>query len=201
MGKGPQKYEIRASYDERNIAVYAAFDSHIADVAIQQQKLLPPFLLDRMTWIKPSFLWLMYRSEWGTRAGMGRVLQIWIDRKAWEGALREAVLTTPEPHVYPDAKKWRKQLERARVRVQWDPERDLRNVRQDYKSIQVGITPALTGDYAKKWIRRIEDKTDLVQRVGALVAQGKHREAEALLPAERPYVVDAGIRKALGMTE
>ena len=27
------------------------------------------FSLDRMSWIKPNFLWMMFRSGWGTKEG------------------------------------------------------------------------------------------------------------------------------------
>lgn len=50
-------YQIRADFNEREIAVYAKFEPVIANTAITHQKLLPPFAYDRMTWIKPSFLW------------------------------------------------------------------------------------------------------------------------------------------------
>jgi hypothetical protein len=97
-------FEIRADYNDKEIAVFAAFGSIIAEKAIASQKLLPPFAYDRMTWIKPSFLWLMYRSEWGNKAGMERILKIWIRRQDWDAALTEAILTTPEKHVYDNPK-------------------------------------------------------------------------------------------------
>jgi hypothetical protein len=28
---------------------------------------VPPFKVDRMTWVKPSFLWMTYRSGWATK--------------------------------------------------------------------------------------------------------------------------------------
>ena len=193
------KYEIRALYNAQHIAVYAAFCPSIADAAIKAQKLLPPFTYDRMTWIKPSYLWLMYRSEWGQKDNMQRVLRIWLKRSDWELALKEAVLTTPEVHVYNDAKKWRKQLDKARIRVQWDPERDIRNNHQSFKSIQVGITAALSETYAKKWISKIEDVTPLTQQLRSLVFARQFDQALSLLPKEQVYRVSSEIEKILGM--
>lgn len=193
------RYEIRANYTEKHIAVYSAFSSSIADIALENQKLLPPFSYKRMTWIKPSYLWMMYRSDWGGRAGMERILCIWIERSKWESALKEAILTTPENHVYSDAKKWRKLLEKARIRVQWDPERDIKNRRLDYKSIQVGITSSLSEEYAKRWIFKIEDMTEQTRKISSLVFQRKYEEAKLLLPEERKYIVNTEIHKSLGM--
>ncbi|UII26730.1 DUF4291 domain-containing protein [Fulvivirga maritima] len=193
------KYEIRALYNDKSIAVYSAFSDSIADVAIQNQKLLPPFTYSRMTWIKPSFLWMMYRSDWGNRAGMNRILRIWINRKDWEAALKEAILITPEPHVYKNHKGWRAKLEKARVRVQWDPERDIENQRLDFKSIQVGITEKLSEVYAKKWISKIEDVTSLTHEMQGLVLRKNLSEAKKLLPVEIKYPVNKEIIASLGM--
>lgn len=193
------KCHIRAEYDERTISVYQAFSPSIADPAMKAQKLVSPFSYDRMTWIKPSFLWLMYRSNWATSAGMERILKIRIQRKNWDAALEEAVLTTPELHVYPDAKKWRVLLDRSRVRVQWDPERDIMNNRMEYKSIQVGITKHLCEEYGKKWIVSIEDCTDLARKIRSLLDQGKIEGARKLLPEERLYPANDRIRSALGI--
>ena len=199
MATNQKKYQIRADYNDRTIAVYAAFDASIADVAVSQQKLLSPFSYQRMTWIKPSFLWLMYRSEWGKRPGMERILRIWVNRTDWDKALEEAILTTPEKHVYPDAKKWRKMLDKARIRVQWDPERDVKNQRLEFKSIQVGITAALSEQYAKRWITKIEDCTELTRSIRTCVYQRDFHAAEKLLPAEKNYLVNDRIAHALGM--
>ena len=58
-------YAIRADYDERSIIVYQAYREEIALSALARQHFVPPFSLNRMTWIKPSFLWIMERSNWG----------------------------------------------------------------------------------------------------------------------------------------
>lgn len=54
--------QIRAYYDEETITVYQAYNSEIASAAVQKQKLCasPHFRLARMTWIKPSWCWMMY---------------------------------------------------------------------------------------------------------------------------------------------
>ena len=99
----------------------------------------------------------------------------------------------------PDAKEWRKSLDKARIRVQWDPERDIKNNRLEEKSIQVGITAALSEQYSKKWITKIEDCTNLTHQMRTLVYQGKYREAEKLLPILSEYPVNEKIAKILGM--
>ena len=89
--------------------------------------------------------------------------------------------------------------DKARIRVQWDPERDIKNNRLEEKSIQVGITAALSEQYSKKWITKIEDCTNLTHQMRTLVYQGKYQEAEKLLPILSEYPVNEKIAKILGM--
>src|SRR5512146_1193598 len=110
--------EIRADYDERTMVVYQAYRPEIAEVAVQAGRFVPPFSLERMTWIKPSFLWMMERCGWASKPGQERVLAIRITRAGWEEALSQAVLTTFEPAVHGDYDAWRQLLNAAPVRVQ-----------------------------------------------------------------------------------
>jgi hypothetical protein len=192
-------YEIRATFDAETITVYQAYDPAIAAPAVKHQQLVAPFSYNRMTWIKPSFLWMMYRSDWAQSAGQTRILRIQIARTHWDTALSEAILSTPEAHVYPDAAAWRKALAKSSIRVQWDPERGLRNEKYNHRSIQVGIGPALARDYATQWIVSIEDLTPQVHRIHKLVLAHEFAQAEALLPPVAVYPATAQMRQALGM--
>jgi hypothetical protein len=58
--------QVRALFDEETITVYQAYGHEIADAALEAGTFVPPFKRDRMTWIKPSFLWMMHRSSWAT---------------------------------------------------------------------------------------------------------------------------------------
>lgn len=89
----PSLHEIRATYDRDTIVIYQAYASAIADSALKAQKFVEPFSFSRMTWIKPSFLWLMHRSNWGTKSGQERTLAVTLSRAGWESALSRAVLT------------------------------------------------------------------------------------------------------------
>src|SRR5262245_21552067 len=80
----PSERQIRADFDRDTIVVYQAYSPAIADAALEAQRFVPPFSLHRMTWIKPSFLWLMHRSHWGQKRGQERVLAVRIKRAGWE---------------------------------------------------------------------------------------------------------------------
>jgi hypothetical protein len=91
----PSRYEIRADFDRETIVVYQAYAPAIADAAIAAGRFVAPFSFGRMTWIKPSFRWLMHRSHWATRSGQTRVLAVRVTRAGWEHALALAVPTDP----------------------------------------------------------------------------------------------------------
>src|SRR5271157_3733689 len=96
----PKEHEIRADFDRETIAIYQAYSPAIADPALTAQRFVAPFSFHRMTWIKPSFLWMMHRSNWGQKSGQERILAVRITRAGWEKALSLAVLTSFVPGVF-----------------------------------------------------------------------------------------------------
>jgi len=192
MPAQPQ-HEIRADYDAKTLVVYQAYSSKIALAALAAGRFVPPFSLGRMTWIKPSFLWLMERSNWGQKAGQEYLLAVRITREGWEEALSQAVLTSPEPGVYRTFDIWKEQFDRALVHVQWDPERSLRGASLPYGSIQVGLSRHIIGRYVNEWTVNISDYTPLVRKIYGLLKAGQIERAKKLLPPERVYPLDSAI--------
>ena len=190
-------YEIRATYDQDTIIVYQAYSPAIADPAVKAQAFVPPFSMGRMTWIKPSFLWLMHRSNWGTKSGQERTLPVTISRAGWEAALSKAVLTVYEPSVFKSKTDWDEQFQNAEVHVQWDPERTLRGGSLEHYSIQVGISRHVIREFVDHWIQKIEDLTPRVAKIHTLLRSGKADEAKRHLPVERVYTTPAAIGKRL----
>lgn len=182
-----KEYEIRANYDKDTIVVYQAYRNDIAEPALKQQQFVSPFSLKRMTWIKPSFLWMMHRSQWGQKKGQENILAIRISRYGWEKALSLGVLTHPFAQVYSDPNYWEQQFKEAKVHVQWDPERSLRGKSQNHYSIQVGISRHLIEEYVKDWVVQIEDFSPQVAKMRQLLKSGNEKKAKALLPQERIY--------------
>ena len=102
--------QIRALYDADTIAVYQAYAPEIAVPALSAQTFVAPFGFSRMTWIKPSFLWMAYRSGWATKPGQTRVLRIHLQRTGFDGRWPTAPspITTPPttPAKSPGARLW-----------------------------------------------------------------------------------------------
>lgn len=194
-----KQYEIRADYDRDTIVVYQAYRDEIGKPAAKNKKFTPPFSFNRMTWIKPSFLWMMERCGYGQKAGQECILAIRIKRSAWEYALSQAVLTHPTERVYANGEEWKELIDKAIVNVQWDPERNIRGGKLDYRSIQVGISRHLIKEYNNDWIVDIQDYTPLAHKIYQLKMDGRHDKAKELLPKEKAYPALEEIMKRLGM--
>lgn len=150
-------YEIRANYDADTITMYQAYSKNIALPAIKNQKFVSPFSFNRMTWIKPSFLWLMHRSNWGRKSNQDYILAVHITRTGWEEALSLGVLTSYEPSVHNNVTEWRKEFDKALVHIQWDPERSLKGADLQIESIQVGLSRHIIRNFVDDWMALLNE--------------------------------------------
>ncbi|OJU89494.1 MAG: hypothetical protein BGO19_15210, partial [Acinetobacter sp. 38-8] len=130
--------QIRAVYNNQTIRIYQVYSDAIANAALLNQTFVsPPFKMERMTWIKPSFLWMMYRAGWGFKDnGQNRILAIDIRREGFEWALAHSCHSHRDPTTSEQA--WQQLKENSPVRIQWDPERDLLLRPLEHKAIQIG---------------------------------------------------------------
>ena len=183
--------QIRAEYSAELITVYQAYSPEIAGPAVAAGTFVPPFKRDRMTWIKPSFLWMMYRCGWATKPGQERVLAVEITRGGFEWALEHACLSHFDPACHRDRRAWSQQLKVSPVRVQWDPERSIRLGALPYRSLQVGLCGEAVDRYVEEWIVAVTDVTATVQAIHESLRGGDEQTALALLPTERPYPLPA----------
>jgi hypothetical protein len=183
------KYRIRARHTEDTVTVYQAYRPKIGNAAARNGRFPSAWSRERMTWIKPSFLWMMYRCGWATKEGQETVLAVEITREGFEWALRNACLSHYVPALHGDQDAWKRQLKRSPARVQWDPERDLHLDPLPHRSLQLGLAGEATIRYADEWITGIQDVTPLARRIHAHVRAGELDLAKALLPRERPYPV------------
>jgi len=193
----PREREIRADFDRETIVIYQAYSAAIADAALRAQRFVPPFSFHRMTWIKPSFLWLMHRSNWGQKTGQERALAVRITRKGWEQALSLAVPTSFVPGLFASPDEWAERFAAAWVHLQWDPERSLRGAGLPYTSIQVGLSRHVIRQFAEEWIVGIEDYTARARKIYNLIHSGQADKAKRQLPPEQVYPVNEEIAPRL----
>lgn len=182
--------QFRAEYDDEGVYVYQAFNSNIADWAIEHQTFAdcPFFKPTRMTWIKPSFAWVLYRSGYGRKRGQERILKIKLDHSALRELLSRCVCGRGHGGTF--------------GRIQWDPERDMMTTEKGReprkmlrtRAIQIGLAGPLSKKYVEG-ILKIEDVMELARLVGQaheiLAKKPKSDAMEHLLPplpVEEPYI-------------
>ena len=113
-------HEFRADFDKKGVNFYQCFKDSIADYALENQSFLgcPEFNPTRMTWIKPSFGWALYRSGYASKNNQERILKIKLSHEAVAYLLSNCQCKEGGGG--------------SKGRVQWDPERDM-NTTEDNK--------------------------------------------------------------------
>jgi hypothetical protein len=192
--------EIRAYYTSDSIRVYQAFNNTIAESAIKHQRFIsPPFKIQRATWIKPSFLWMMYRCGWAAKENQERVLAVDITHEGFQWALNNSCLSHYDQDVYDTVEVWERIKAKSPVVVQWDPERDIFLNQLSHRSIQVGLLPEASALYSTQWVVKISDMTETARKIKQLVDVKKMEEAYELLPVEKKYPITTDICRTIGI--
>ena len=155
-----------------NIIVYQAFNPQIAEYAVKNQKFGgSAYSFSRMSWIKPNFLWMMYRAGWAMKANQERILAIEIPLIQFEIILKEAVYSSFQADIYDNQAAWGKAVAHSEVRLQWDPDHNPSGAKLQRRAIQLGMKGTILKQFATDWIVSIDDITDFVQEQGRFVAQ------------------------------
>ncbi len=189
---------IVAYQTDENIVVYQAYNNKIADWAVANQKLGgPAFSYNRMSWIKPNFLWMMYRCGWASKENQERVLAITVRKTDWEGILSHAVFSSYQPDVYETHENWKQQLAASEVRLQWDPAHDPYGAKLGRKAIQIGMKGSILQQFGTAMIQRIDDVTEFVKLQKLHV--DRNDLAHLLVPKETVYtMMDKRILPSIG---
>ena len=189
--------QIRALYTAQTITVYQAYSPEIAIPAVSAGRFVAPFKRERMTWIKPSFLWMMYRSGWAGKPGQEHVLAIEISRTGFEWALAHSCLSHFDRDHHADTAGWARQLKTSPVRIQWDPERSVHMQPLPYRSLQIGLSGEAVDRYVDEWTVGITDVTATAHEIRRLVRYGDSEAATSLMPTEQPYPTPTAIEAAI----
>ena len=177
---------IYAVFDDKTIRVYQAYNNEIADEALKLGKFGSKFSFTRMTWIKPSFLWMMYRSGWATKQGQERILAIDLKREGFDEIVKNAVFSSFREVSDLSKEEWKEKLENSEVRCQWDPDRDIYGNPIGRRAIQLGIKGETVKKYVNEWIANITDITEEVIEMREKIENGNF--LDNLLPNEKKYM-------------
>lgn len=86
--------------------VYQAYRPEIARFAAANGYFGDGFSLNRMSWIKPNFLWMMHRSGWAQKQGQEHVLAVRLHRENFDAILAQAVPSSYAPELYASREAW-----------------------------------------------------------------------------------------------
>lgn len=173
---------ILASYDDRSVVVYQAYRPSLGRFASEHGSFGGEWSLDRMSWVKPGFLWMMYRCGWGTKEGQGTVLAVRIRRAFFDEILRQAVPSSFAAGPYETRERWQEALRASPVRLQWDPDHSPRGAPMERRAIQLGLSGPVLSRYARAEIVSIEDITPFVREQAGL-----RGDPRLLTPRETVY--------------
>lgn len=177
---------IMAQYDDEKVIVYQAYRKEIGEFAINNQYFGGEFSLTRMTWIKPNFLWMMYRSGWGTKEGQEVTLAIHLKITAFHNYLQHATYTSFDQTEGMSHEEWRNDLENSNIRLQWDPDHDPYGSKQERRAIQIGLRDNFIRSFAQDDILLIEDISSFVKEQYEFVQN--HQLENLTVPAEKPFL-------------
>jgi hypothetical protein len=194
-----QGRHILAQYDDDTVVVYQAYRPSIGHAAAADGRFGGGgFSFGRMSWIKPNFLWMMFRSGWGTKPDQEVTLAVRLRRKGFDAILAEAVHSSHVPEVYGERAVWQEAVQGSNVRLQWDPDHAPGGTPVERRAVQLGLRGATLRRYAEEWTVSIEDVSDFV------AAQREHRLSgdhdRLVTPREEVYPVrDAAVAARLGV--
>ncbi|MGN6153742.1 MAG: DUF4291 domain-containing protein [Lysobacteraceae bacterium] len=175
---------VLAQYDDAGIVVYQAYRPAIADFAVEQQRFGGEFSYTRMSWIKPNFLWMMFRAGWATKAGQERILAVRLRRSFFDEVLRDAVPSSFDPAHHASHDEWKAAIETSDVRLQWDPDHDPLGGPLARRAVQLGLRGAMLRRYGEQDLLSVEDITPFVIEQRTHLRDGF---CDLVVPRERVY--------------
>jgi hypothetical protein len=177
---------ILAQYDDQSIIVYQAYCPAIGNFAAQNGYFGEGFSYSRMSWIKPNFLWMMYRSGWGTKENQEVTLALRLRREFFDSLVAAAVPSSWDRERYATQEAWSDAVARSDVRLQWDPDHSPAGGKIERRAIQLGVRGDTLKRFGKEELLEVIDLSEFVEQQRQILAtQGKDH---LQMPKERVYL-------------
>ena len=188
---------ILAQYDDDSIIVYQAYNPSIGNADIENGVLCGDFSYTRMSWIKTNFLWMMFRSAWGTSENQEITLGFRISRPFFNSLLEQAVASSYNASGFASEQEWKRAMGKSSVRLQWDPDHHPSGASLERRAIQLGLRGEVLASFGKRELLEIVDLTSFVAEQRNMLA---NRNLDALLmPSERVYLPPAAAAANIGL--
>lgn len=189
---------VLAQFDADSVVVYQAYLPEIGDYAVEHQRFGGPFSFTRMSWIKPNFLWMMFRSGWGTKENQEVTLALRLRRAFFDSILAAAVPSSWDRERYTSEDDWKWDVGRSLVRLQWDPDHHPSGAPLERRAIQLGLRGEVLEAFGTRELREVIDLSAFVAEQRKRLASGGVREL--VCPRERVYRPAAdGLARQLGL--
>jgi Domain of unknown function (DUF4291) len=177
---------ILAQFDERTVIVYQAYCPAIGHYAAKYGKFGGDFSFSRMSWLKPNFLWMMYRSGWATKENQEVTLALRVRREFFDSLLAAAVPSTWDPEEFASDEEWSKAVRHSSVRLQWDPDHDPFGAKLERRAIQLGLRGEVLKAFGQREVVEVLDLSEFVAKQRSRLSSGG---ASAIVtPQERLYL-------------
>ncbi|WP_417358548.1 DUF4291 domain-containing protein [Gallaecimonas pentaromativorans] len=180
---------ILAQYNDEYVVVYQAYRPAIGLFAAEHQYFGGEFSYTRMSWIKTNFLWMMYRSGWGTKEGQEVTLAIKLKASYFRAILENAVESRFQPDKFADMAIWKQHMYSSDVRLQWDPDHSPNGDKEVRRAVQLGLRGEFLTPFKGDGILEIEDISQFVSEQRELVLSGDY--GNLYTPLESVYVPDS----------
>jgi hypothetical protein len=191
---------ILAQYDDDTIVVYQAYRPAIGRYAAEHGAFGGDFSYSRMSWVKPNFLWMMYRSGWGSKEGQEITLALRLRRAIFDSLLAQAVPSSWDRDQFATKEEWSRAVDRSSVRLQWDPDHHPSGAKLERRAIQLGLRGEVLEAFGRRELVEVID-------ISEFVAEQRERLSSAgvsalVTPRERVYrPTDPAIVARLRLTE
>ena len=176
---------ILAQYDDNTVIVYQAYRPSIGLYAAEHGTFGGDFSYSRMSWIKPNFLWMMYRSGWGTKEGQEVTLALRLRRVFFDSLLAQAVPSSWDRDQFATEEEWSRAVGRSSVRLQWDPDHHPSGAKLERRAIQLGLRGEVLEAFGRRELAEVLDVSEFVAEQRA--RQSSSGVSGLVTPSERVY--------------
>jgi hypothetical protein len=190
---------ILAHYDDRSVIVYQAYSPPIGRYVAEHGRFGGEFSYSRMSWVKPNFLWMMYRSGWGTKENQNVTLALRLRREFFESLLADAVPSSWNRHLFATENEWSQALARSSVRLQWDPDHHPSGAKLERRAIQLGLRGEVLEAFGQHELLEVIDLSGFVAEQRSRLTLGGVGALD--MPRERVYIpADPAVIVRLGLS-
>lgn len=176
---------ILAQFDAETVVVYQAYCPAIGRFATEHGAFGGDFSYVRMSWVKPNFLWMMYRSGWGTKENQEVTLALRIRRAFFDSLLAAAVPSSWDREQFATEEEWSRAVGRSSVRLQWDPDHHPSGAKLERRAIQLGLRGEVLEAFGRRELVEVIDLSAFVAEQRSRLSSGG--VSAIVTPRERVY--------------